>query len=213
MTATLHGYWRSSAAYRVRIALNLKCVSVEHRAVDLRSGEQRSEEFRKLHHAGLVPSFVTEDGVALNQSMAIIEYLDEMFPDPPLLPAEPLARARVRAAAQAIACDIHPIANLRVLQYLKANAGFEQAQLDDWARHWIDTGLVALEQDVAGNTGAYLFGDAPTLADVCLVPQIYNARRFACDISRYPRLVAADEALNALPAFAAALPERQSDAS
>ena len=164
-----------------------------------------------LNPQGMVPYLIDGD-TGLNQSLAIIEYLDETYPDPPLLPASPVARARVRAAALAISCDIHPLNNLRVLKYLKEPLGHEQEAIDTWQRHWIETGFAALEEIAEAATGTYLFGDTVTLAEVCLVPQFANARRCQADVARFPRLSAIDQALNALPAFAAARPERQPDA-
>ena len=208
---TLYGYWRSSAAYRVRIALGLKGLDYDYKAIDLRTGAQSGVGFTMLNPQGMVPYLIDGD-TGLNQSLAIIEYLDETYPDPPLLPASPVARARVRAAALAISCDIHPLNNLRVLKYLKEPLGHEQEAIDTWQRHWIETGFAALEEIAEAATGTYLFGDTVTLAEVCLVPQFANARRCQADVARFPRLSAIDQALNALPAFAAARPERQPDA-
>lgn len=208
---TLYGYWRSSAAYRVRIALALKGLDYAHKGIDLRTGAQSGVGFKLLNPQGLVPYLIDGD-VGLNQSLAIIEYLDETYPEPKLLPDDAVARARVRAAALAIACDIHPINNLRVLKYLKAPLGHEQAEIDAWAQHWIETGFAALEEVAESSPGPYLFGPAVTLADVCLVPQMYNARRVRADLSAFPRLVAIDKALNALPAVRKARPEAQPDA-
>ena len=210
-TRTLYGYWRSSASYRVRIALALKELDYDHVAIDLRQGAQTSVGFTMMNPQGLIP-FLIDGDVGLNQSLAIIEYLDEVYPDPPLLPADAVGRARVRGAALQIAADIHPINNLRVLKYLKAEMAQEQDAVDTWYRHWVETGFTALEEIAEGATGAYLFGDAPTLADLCLVPQMWNARRLQADIARFPKLVAIDTRLNALPAVAAARPETQPDA-
>ncbi|MFC3711739.1 maleylacetoacetate isomerase [Sphingoaurantiacus capsulatus] len=207
----LYGYWRSSAAYRVRIALALKSLAYDGKAIDIRTGAQNGVGFKLLNPQGLVPYLI--DGEAgLNQSLAIIEYLDEVYPEPRLLPDEPLARARVRAAALAIACDIHPINNLRVLKYLKEPLGHAQEEIDAWAQHWIETGFAALEEIAEGSKGPYLFGDSVTLADICLVPQMYNARRVRADLTHFPRLVVIDKALNALPEVRAARPEAQPDA-
>ena len=211
MSRTLYGYWRSSAAYRVRIALALKGLDYEHNAIDLRSGAQGGVGFKLLNPQGLVP-YLIDGEVGLNQSLAIIEYLDETYPEPRLLPDEPVARARVRAAALAIAADIHPIANLRVLKYLKAGLGQEQEAIDAWSRHWIEAGFAALEEIAEGSAGPYLFGETVTLADLCLAPQMYNARRVRADLTRVPRLVDIDKALMALPAFKASRPEAQPDA-
>ena len=208
---TLYGYWRSSAAYRVRIALALKGLDYDHKGIDLRAGAQSGVGFKLLNPQGLVP-YLIDGEVGLNQSLAIIEYLDETYPEPRLLPSDPVARARVRAAALAIACDIHPLNNLRVLKYLKNALGQEQAEIDAWAQHWIETGFAALEEIAEGSPGPYLFGGAVTLADVCLVPQMYNARRVRADLTRFPRLVEIDKALNALPAVRKARPEAQPDA-
>jgi maleylacetoacetate isomerase/maleylpyruvate isomerase len=207
----LYGYWRSSAAYRVRIALALKGLDYDHKGIDLRTGAQSGVGFKLLNPQGLVPYLIDGDA-GLNQSLAIIEYLDETYPEPRLLPDEPLARARVRAAAMAIACDIHPINNLRVLKYLKQPLGHSQEEIDTWAQHWIETGFAALEEIAEGSPGPYLFGGEVTMADVCLVPQMYNARRVRADLSAFPRLVGIDKALNALPAVRKARPEGQPDA-
>ncbi len=211
MTRTLYGYWRSSASYRVRIALGLKGLAYEQVAINLAQGAQASVGFKLLNPQGFVP-YLIDDTAGLNQSLAIIEYLDEVHPTPPLLPTEPLGRARVRAAALAIACDIHPLNNLRVLKYLKAEMAQPQEAIDTWYRHWVEEGFGPLEELAEGASGAYLFGDAPTLADVCLVPQMWNARRLQADIARFPKLVAIDARLNALPAVRAASPEAQPDA-
>jgi maleylacetoacetate isomerase len=211
----LYDYYRSSAAYRVRIALNLKGVAPDERTyVHLRMGGQRAQEYLAVNPQGLVPALALDDGQVFTQSLAIVEYLDETHPDPPLLPPTPAARARVRAIALQIACDIHPLDNLRVLNYLIGTMGASREQKDGWYRHWIDVGFAALERTLArdGATGRYCHGDAPTLADVCLVPQMANARRFDIDVSAYPTLVRIESACNALPAFAAAAPARQPDA-
>ena len=210
----LFDYWRSSAAYRVRIALNLKGLAPERAYVHLRKGAQRDADYLALNPQGLVPTLVTDDRKVLSQSLAIIEYLDETHPSPPLLPGTAAERARVRSLALAIACDIHPIDNLRVLRYLVQTLGVEEAQKDAWYKYWIDVGLEALEAAVAKDpaTGRFCHGDAPTLADVCLVPQLANARRVAMDLSPYPTLTRIETACRALPAFAAAEPSRQPDA-
>ncbi len=211
MTRTLYTYWRSSASYRVRIALALKGLAYEQVAINLAQGAQTSVGFTMMNPQGLIP-YLIDGEIGLNQSLAIIEYLDETYPDPPLLPADPVRRARVRGVALQIACDIHPLNNLRVLKYLKGEMGQAQAAVDTWYRHWVETGFAALEELAEAATGAYLFGDAVTLADVCLVPQMWNARRLQADIALFPKLVAIDTRLNALPAVAAARPERQPDA-
>jgi maleylacetoacetate isomerase len=207
----LIGYWRSSAAWRVRIGLNLKGVAVDHEFRNLRAGEHKSAAYRGLNPQGLVPSLVTDDGQALTQSLAILEWLEERYPEPALLPGGADQRAAVRSLAQVIACDIHPINNLRVLAYLR-ELGFDEAAVAKWVQHWIASGFEAAEQLVSGSSGPYCFGDQVTLADLCLVPQMYGARRFGSDLSPYPRLVAIDAALAELPAFAEAHAERQPDA-
>ncbi len=208
---TLYTYWRSSAAYRVRIALNLKGLKWSPKSVDLRSGAQSGVGFKLLNPQGMIP-YLIDGEVGLNQSVAIIEWLDETYPEPPLLPTDALARARVRAASLTIACDIHPLNNLRVLNYLRSEFGQDQDAVDSWSRHWIEAGFESLEEIAEGSTGPYLFGDTVTLADICLVPQMYNARRMQADVARFPRLGAIDKALVALPAFNAARPEAQPDA-
>lgn len=210
----LYGYFRSSAAYRVRIALNLKGIEYRLMVRHLRKGEQRDPAFLALNPQGLVPALATDDGAVLTQSLAIIEYLDEIHPQPPLLPDDPIGRARVRSLAQLIACEMHPLNNLRVLKYLKAPLGHEQATIDTWYRHWVATGFEALEQHLASEaaTGAFCHGDRPTLADVCLVPQVTNARRFDCDLEPYPTIRRIDASCHELAAFRDAAPERQPDA-
>jgi maleylacetoacetate isomerase len=204
----LHGYFRSSAAYRVRIALNLKGVDYESRPVNLLESEQRSDDYRELNPQGLVP-MLEIDGHRLTQSLAIIVYLDQAFPDPPLVPRDPADGAHVRAMALAIACDIHPLNNLRVLKYLKNELGQPQEQVDRWYAHWIADGLSALETMAKAGAGRFLFGDQPTIADVCLVPQLYNARRFDCALDDYPALLRAEENALSLDVFAAAHPDKQ----
>jgi maleylacetoacetate isomerase len=209
----LYDYFRSSAAYRVRIALNLKGLAPAREFVHLRNGKQRDDGYLAVNPQGLVPVLVTDEGRVLTQSLAIIEYLDETVPSPPLLPRDAAGRARVRGIAQAIACDIHPIDNLRVLRYLVHTVGVEDAQKDAWYKYWIDVGLEALESTLSRDpaTGRFCHGDAPTLADVCLVPQLANARRVDMDLSPYPTLVRIDAACQQLPAFADAAPQRQPD--
>jgi maleylpyruvate isomerase len=211
----LHGFFRSSASYRVRIALNLKGLAYEQAAVHLSKGggEQFSPAFRKLNPQSLVP--VLEDGtLALTQSLAIIEYLDETHPRPPLLPSTPVERARVRALALAIACDLHPLNNTRVLAYVAGPMGAGEDGKMTWYRHWIAEGLRPLEAMLAGNraTGKFCHGDTPGLADCCLVPQLANARRFKCDVAPYPTLVAIEQNCLALEAFQRAAPDQQPDA-
>ena len=211
MSLVLWDYWRSTAAYRVRIALNLKGLSAERRIRHLRRGEQREAAFLAVNPQGLVPALVLEDGTVLTQSLAICEYLDETHPDPPLLPRDPVTRAKVRAFAQAIAAEIHAVQNLKVLNRVKA-LGHDQATANAWAHDTIAEGLAACEALLHDQPGPFCFGAAPGLADIALVPQLYNARRFGVDLGAMPRLVAAEAACLALPAFAAAAPERQADA-
>jgi len=210
----LYDYFRSSAAYRVRIALNLKGLAPERVFVHLAKGEQLAGDYLSVNPQGLVPALITDDGLVLSQSLAIIDWLDETHPVPPLLPADPNERARVRSIALAIACDIHPLNNLRVLNYLSNTLGVTAEQRTGWYRYWIDLGFEALEKRLAGDprTGPFCHGQAPTLADVCLVPQVANARRFHVDLSPYPAIVRIDAACAALPAFADAAPARQPDA-
>ena len=204
----LYDYWRSSAAYRVRIALNLKGVEYESRQVDLREGEQRSADYRALNPQGLVP-MLEIDGHRLTQSLAIINYLDLRYPNVPLIPALAAERAHVVAMAMTIACDIHPLNNLRVLKYLKDPLGHSQDEIDAWYAHWISEGLPALEAMAAPKAGKFLFGNGPSGADVCLVPQLYNARRYNVPLDAYPTLRRAEENANNLEPFAAAHPDRQ----
>ena len=206
----LHGYFRSSAAWRVRIALQLKGLTVENRYQHLRKGEQLSPGYLAVNPQGLLPSLILDDGAVLTQSLAICEYLDEQYPDPALLPSDPVTRARVRAFAQVIACDIHPVQNLRVLKALQVR-GQTPDDTNGWARDVIGGGFDALETLVAGQMRPYAFGDTPTLADICLVPQMANARRFGVEL-RWPRLAAIEAACLALPAFAETHPDRQPDA-
>jgi maleylpyruvate isomerase len=209
----LYGYFRSSAAYRCRIAFNLKGVAPEFVPIHLRRGDQRAEEFLALNPQGLVPA-LDLGGRVLTQSLAIIEWLDETRPEPPLLPGDPLARAEIRAFALAIAADIHPLNNLRVLKHLKDPLGHDQPAIDAWYRHWVELGLGACEELVLqnGRRGPYCFGAAPTLADICLIPQLANARRVNSDLSACPTLLEVEAACAELPAFAAAAPEKQPDA-
>ncbi|TVV71172.1 maleylacetoacetate isomerase [Sphingomonas solaris] len=207
----LHGYWRSGTTYRVRIALGLKGLGWETVPVNLLEGAQKGEAYRRLQPQGLVPA-LEADGLVIAQSPAILEWIEETYPDPPLLPSTPADRAAVRAMAAAIACDIHPLHNPRVFARLKQDHAAAPADTEAWAAHWIAEGLAALEQLVARHGGGLAFGDRPTLADCYLVPQIYTANRFHVDLSPYPRLVAAAAAAGALPAVAAAHPAAQPDA-
>ena len=203
----LHDYFRSSASYRVRIALRLKGVEHDSVSVDLRAGDQRADDYKARNPQGFVPMLET-DGHKLTQSLAIIAYLDSTRPEPPLLPADAADQAHVRAMALLIACDIHPLNNLRVLDYLKTELDQDEPVRNDWYRHWITEGFAALEALAAPRAGRFLFGDSPTVADVCLVPQMYNARRFDVPLDDYPLLVRVDAEANRLDAFAAAHPDR-----
>ncbi|WP_407177420.1 maleylacetoacetate isomerase [Bradyrhizobium sp. STM 3562] len=207
----LHGYFRSSAAYRVRIALNLKGLSAEHLPHHLRKGEQRAPAYLALNPQGLVPTLECDAGEILTQSLAIVEWLEETHPQPPLLPKDPLRRAKIRAFSQAIACDIHPVQNLKVLARLR-QLGLAEEKVKEWAAWANREGLAACEKLIAAEPGPFCFGASPTMADLCLVPQLANARRFGVDVSAFPRLLQAEAAAKALPAFADAAPERQSDA-
>lgn len=212
MALTLYGYWRSSAAYRVRLALAWKQLDAAAVPINLLRGQQAAADFTARNRQGLVPLLIDGDN-AIGQSLAIIEYLEELHPEPPLLPATPLARARVRAAALMVAADIHPINNLRVLKYLKSPLGHDQAAIDTWARHWITAGFTALEAFAAEHGGRFLHGDALSIADLCLVPQLYNARRVGTDLTAFPWLVAIDATVNSLDFASAAHPANQPDAS
>ena len=208
----LHNYFRSSASFRVRIALNLKGLPYEYLSKLLTKSEHRSADYLALNPQGLIPALEVS-GSVLSQSLAIIEYLDEQHPTPPLLPADPIGRAHVRSMGLAIACDVHPLNNLRVLNYLKGPLGQDEAGVNTWYRHWITIGFTALEAQVRQHTaGRYCYGDALSLADVLLVPQVYNARRFDTDLSGFPTLVAISTHLEAHPAFETARPEVQPDA-
>lgn len=207
----LHGYYRSSASYRVRIALNLKGLPVEHLPHHLRKGEQRAPSFLAINPQGLVPALEDDAGAVLTQSLAIIEWLDEVHPEPPLLPQDPLRRAKVRAFAQAIACDTHPVQNLKVLARLR-ELGLSEDQVTAWAGWANREGLSACEKLIAKEAGPFCFGEQPSLADLCLVPQLANARRFGVDVNAFPRLLKAETAAKAVKAFADAAPDRQGDA-
>ena len=211
MSLVLYTYWRSSAAYRVRIALNLKGLGAEHLPHHLRKGEQCAPAYLAINPQGLVPALEDDAGAVLTQSVAIIEWLDETHTNPPLLPKDPLQRAKVRAFALAIACDTHPVQNLKVLARLR-ELGLAEEKVQDWAA-WVNReGLSACETLIKDEKGPFCFGDAPTLADLCLVPQLANARRFGVDVAAYPRLLKAEAAAKAQPAFANAAPEKQPDA-
>jgi len=220
MSLKLYTYFRSSAAYRVRIALNLKGLDVDMAPIHLlrKGGEQLEQAYRSINPEGLVPALVDENdeegSQVLTQSIAIIEYLDEMYPEPPLLPSAPLDRAYVRGIALAIACDIHPLNNLRVLRYLVRDLGASEDAKNAWYRHWCENGLAALEKRVSadGRAGKFCFGDTPTMADCCLVPQLANARRVDTDLSHMPTLLRIEANCVQLDAFQQAAPARQPDA-
>jgi maleylpyruvate isomerase len=207
----LHGYFRSSASYRVRIALNLKELTVEHLPHHLRKGEQCAPAYLAINPQGLVPTLESDAGAILTQSLAIIEWLDEINPEPPLLPKDSLQRAKVRAFAQAIACDTHPVQNLKVLARLR-QLGLPEDKVTEWAAWANREGLSACEILAADEAGPFCFGTAPTLADLCLVPQLANARRFGVDVTAFPRLLQAEAAAKEMKAFAEAAPDRQVDA-
>ena len=214
----LYGYWRSSAAYRVRIALNLKQLSAEHISVHLvnNGGEQHSQAYHQLNPQHLVPTLVDNGAngeLNLSQSLAIIEYLEEKYPQTPLLPSNIEHRAIVRGMAQAIACEIHPLDNLRVLQYLVNEMGVSDTDKMRWYHHWIVVGFTALEEQLTQHSGIFCFGDTPTLADICLVPQVYNAKRFNVPLDNFPNIVRIAQTCDQLAAFANAAPEQQHDAS
>ncbi len=211
----LYNFFRSGTSYRLRIALNLKGLSPEYVPVDLRTEQHLGAEYRALNPQGLVPTLVTDDAQVLIQSPAILEWLEERYPEPALLPADAAGRARVRAMAALVGCDIHPINNRRILEYLRHQFGCDEAAINAWCSTWISAGFDALEALLAADPGrgAFCFGNAPTLADVYLVPQIDSARRFKVDLSRWPRLLAVDEACRALDAFERAAPGCQPDAA
>jgi maleylpyruvate isomerase len=208
----LYNYFRSSAAYRTRIAFNLKGIQPETVEVDLRApaSDQQKPQYRAVNPQALVPALVVED-TTIAQSLAIIEYLDEVYPEPPLLPRSPVNRARVRAMALAVACDMHPLNNLRVLNYLRAPLGHDEETVNAWYRHWIAVGFGGLEQEArrATGDGRHMFGQSVTIADIYIVPQMFNARRFKCDVEPYPTLRGICAHLESLPAFAKAAPEAQ----
>ena len=208
----LHGYWRSSAAYRVRIALALKGCEAAVVTHDLRADEQRAPGYLNLNPQGLVPALESDDGAVLTQSLAILEWLEERYPAPPLLPQDAGDRAQVRAMVALIACDMHPLNNLRVLRYLRHQLGADQTAVSAWIGHWIAQGFAALEVLVARHSRGFAWGDAPSLADCCLVPQVYSAQRYAVDLAPYPRIVAVAGHCAGHPAFRAAHPLAQPDA-
>lgn len=206
----LYSYFRSSASYRVRIALALKGLSYETIAIHLAKGKHTEAPFVAVNPQARLPALKLDSGELLIQSLAIVDYLDEVHPQPPLLPSDPVTRARVRAVAQIIACDIHPLGNLGTRNYLLKKLDLDLETVDAWTRHWIEDGFAAVERLIA--PAPYCFGAQPTLADICLVPQVFNARRYKADLSKFPKIVAADEAARQHPAFAAAAPEAQPDA-
>lgn len=214
-TLALYTYFRSSAAYRVRIALNLKGLDADHRFIHLLKdgGQQHGEAYRAINPQQLIPTLI-DNGHAIAQSLAIVEYLEETHPEPPLLPKGAFARARVRQIAYAVACDIHPVNNLRVLQQLRRNFAATEDQRAEWQKHWIALGFTAIESLLANapETGVYCHGDAPSLADICLIPQMANARRVNLDLAPYPTLTRIEQSALANPAFAAAQPQEQRDA-
>ena len=211
----LHNYFRSSSSYRVRIALNLKGLSYDYVPVHLNrgGGEQFGTGFKTLNPQGLVP-VLSEDGIDISQSLAILEYLEEKYPEPPLLPETIEGRAHVRQLALAIACEIHPLNNLRVLKFLNGRLGLSEDAKTTWIRHWTELGLSAMEQELSRSQtrGRFCYGDTPTMADCCLVPQLFNAQRFGIDLAPYPTLLAIDEACGKLPEFERAHPSQQPDA-
>lgn len=210
----LYSYFRSSAAYRVRIALNLKSLATEIIPVHLvkNGGEQHADPYRQINPSELVPTLIDED-FTLSQSMSILEYLEEKHPETALLPEDLQQRALIRAFCQSIACDIHPINNLRVLQYLQRNLKISDAEKDQWYAHWIQLGMQSLEAQLQQSNGQFCFGDQPTFADCCLIPQVYNAKRFNIDLSAYPKIEAIYQHCLTLPAFLQASPEAQIDAN
>ncbi len=212
----LFGYWRSTSSYRLRIALNIKGIAVEHTPVNLvkDGGEQFRDEYHAVNPAHRVPALVLDDATALTQSLAVIEYLEEIQPAPALLPGDAVARAKIRSFADVIGCDVQPLGNIGVLNHLRAAHGADDAGVKAWAAEWIRRGFDALEEVAAreGGHGPFIFGDGPTLAEVTLVPQMFNAIRFGVDLSDYPRLRAADEAARALGPFIEAAPDNQPDA-
>ena len=209
----LFTYFRSSASFRVRIALNLKGIAYEPVSIHLAKGEHRQPRYADAYPQGLLPTLVTDGDEALSQSLAIIEYLEETHPSPPLLPRDALGRARVRSLSLLVACEIHPLNNLRTLQYLRKSLNQDEAGVKNWYRHWIADGLARLEGDLArGPTGTFCHGDVPGMADCCLVPQVFNAKRYDSDLDAYPTVMRVFEACMKLDAFDRAQPSRQPDA-
>jgi maleylpyruvate isomerase len=211
MTLILHDYWRSGAGFRVRLAFALKGLDYDRVSHDLRTGEQRDDAYLAIAPQGLVPS-VEVDGQPISQSIAIMEWLDERFPTRPLLPASDVDRAIVRSMCGLVVCDIHPLNNLRVLTYLRKQGGFDAAAQQSWIAHWVTEGFGALETLIQRHGQGFAFGGTPTMADCCIVPQVFSARRFGIDLSAFPAILGAHDALFALPDIAAALPEAQADA-
>ncbi len=209
----LYSYFRSSAAYRMRIALALKGIAYDADYVHLRRKDHQSPEYLAMNPQGLVPTLIDDDGTVVTQSMAMVEYLEETRPEPPLLPSDPAGRARVRALALAVACEIHPVNNLRILLYLTKDMGISDDAKNEWYRHWVDVGLTAVEAMLADNpsTGRFCHGDEPTMADVFLVPQIFNAERFGCDVDKFSAIRRINDAMLALPALAGTAPGDQPD--
>lgn len=207
----LYTYFRSSAAFRVRIALNVKDLRYESLFVHLAKGEHRRPEYAKVNPQGLLPTLELDDGIRLNQSLAIIEYLEDKYPRPPLLPSDAVGKARVRGLAALVACEIHPLNNLRVLQHLKRSLGQSEEQVNAWYRHWIADGLAKLEAQLDPKA-KFAYGDAPTMADCCLVPQIFNAKRYDCNLASYPTTMRVFEQCMRLEAFDRAQPAKQPDA-
>jgi len=207
---TLWGYFRSSAAYRLRIALNLKGITYQDKFIHLAKGEQASEDFAAINPQKLLPVFETDNGDQLVQSMAVLEYLEEAHPEPALISGDAVHRAKIRAIANIIACDIHPINNLRILKYLKAPLGHDQEEVNTWYVHWVKLGFDAIESAIEGD--GFCFGEAPTLADVCLMPQLYNAHRFNVPMGAYPKITSVEAKCQNIAAFADAHPSSQADA-
>jgi maleylacetoacetate isomerase len=209
----LYTFFRGSSPFRLRIALNLKGLAYEAIPVHLGKGEHRKSEFGAVNPQQLLPALVLDDGSVLNQSLAIIEYLDELHPQPPLVPKEPKGRARVRSLSLLVACEIHPLNNARTLNYLRRDLGQSEAQIKTWYRHWIADGLAKLEAELKrGGTGRYSHGDSPTMADCCLVPQVFNAKRYDSDLAPYPTVMRVFDACMKLEAFDRAQPSKQPDA-